>query len=134
VREADGAYYVTKNTLIQLAMERKGLTPPQEWLEGPSAIGFCFDEVPAIAKAITDFAESSELLKIKGAFLGDRIVDAKGVKTLADMPSPQVLQAQMLGTLTAPMSGLIGVLNGALAGLVGVFDARREQLGEAEAA
>ena len=52
IREANGAYYVTKNTLIQLAMVRKGLSPPQEWLEGPTAISFCFDEVPAIAKAI----------------------------------------------------------------------------------
>lgn len=134
IREANGAYFVTKNTLIHLVMERKGLSPPQEWLEGPTAISFCFDEVPAIAKAIADYAEESEVLKIKGALLGDRVVDGKAVKVLANLPPTEILQAQVLGVLTAPMSGLVGALSGVLAGLVGVFDARREQLGEAEAA
>lgn len=134
IREASGAYHVTKNTLLKLAMEREGLSVPEEWLEGPTAIGFCFDEVPAIAKAIADFANESEILKVKGAVLGDRPVGEARVKTLASLPSTDVLQAQMLGALMAPMSGLIGTLNGLLSGLVGVLDARETQLGEPEAA
>ncbi len=134
IREASGAYYVTKNTLIKLALEGKGLSVPEEWLEGPTAIGFCFDEVPAIAKAITQFAEQSEILKIKGAVLGDRSVGEARVKALAELPPTDVLQAQVLGALAAPMSGLVGVLYSALSGLVGVLDARKDQLGEPEAA
>ena len=134
VREANGTYYVTKNTLIKLAMESKGMSPPAAWFDGPTAIGFCFDDVSAIAKIIADFADSSEILKIKGAFLGDKAVGEKDVKILANLPPTEILRAQMLGTLAAPMSGLVGVLNSALSGLVGVFDARHEQLGEAEAA
>ena len=133
VREANGAYCVTKNTLIKLAMQRAGLSAPEEWFEGPIAIGFCFDQVPAIAKAITDFADESEILTIKGALLGDQAIGKERVKALASLPPIEVLQAQVLGTLTAPMSGLISVLNGLLAGLLGVLDAREEQLGEAEA-
>ena len=134
IREAKGAYYVTKNTLIALAMERHGLAWPKEWLDGPTAVGFCFDEAPAIAKVFTDFARRSELLTIKGALLGDRPVGEERVNVLASLPSTDILKAQMLGTLTAPLSGLIGVLNGALSGLVGVLDARTEQLGAQEAA
>lgn len=134
IRDANGAYYVTKNTLIKLALERTGLSVPEEWLEGPTAIGFCFDEVPAIAKAISDFASDLEILTIKGALLGKQPVGEERVKALANLPAADVLQAQILGVLAGPMSGLVGVLNGALAGLVGVFDARREQLGELEAA
>jgi large subunit ribosomal protein L10 len=134
VREASGSYHVTKNTLIKLAMEQKGLSLPPEWLEGPTAIGFCFEDVPAIAKIITDFVDESDILKVKGALLGDRPIDFDRVKTLANLPSAEVLQAQLLGALAAPMSGLVGAFNGLLAGLVGVLDARKEQLGEPEAA
>jgi large subunit ribosomal protein L10 len=134
IRQASGAYYVTKNTLVKLALEQAGLSVPAEWLEGPTAIGFCFDQVPTIAKIIADFADESDLLAIKGGFLGDRAVSEAKVKTLASLPSMEVLQAQVLGALAAPMSGLVGVLNSALGGLLGVFDARREQLGEPEAA
>ena len=134
IREANGVYYVTKNTLIKMAMENKGMSPPAAWFDGPTAIGFCFDDAPAIAKTISEFAESSDILKIKGAFLGERAVSEKDVKSLANLPPTEVLQAQVLGALAAPMSGLVGVLNGALAGLMGVFEARHEQLGEAEAA
>lgn len=134
IREANGAYYVTKNTLVRLALEQAGLTVPDEWLEGPTAMGFCFDQVPFIAKVITDFANETQILTVKGALLGERAVDAAQVRALANLPPAEVLRAQILGALTAPMSGLVGALNGLLSGLVGVLDARGEQLGEAEAA
>jgi large subunit ribosomal protein L10 len=134
VREANGAYYVTKNTLIKLAMQRAGLSVPDEWLQGPTAVGFCFDQIPAIAKAISDFAEESEILTIKGAMLGDQPINEDRVKALASLPPAEVLQAQVLGALTAPMSGLVSVLSDLLSGLLGVLDARQEQLGEAETA
>jgi large subunit ribosomal protein L10 len=132
IREANGVYYVTKNTLIKLAMEQVGLSVPEEWFDGPVAIGFCLDEAPAIAKAISNFAEETEILTIKGALLGDRPADAAQVKALANLPPTEVLRAQVLGALTAPMAGLLGALNGVLAGFMGVLDARQEQLGEAE--
>lgn len=134
IREANGAYYVTKNTLIKLALQQMGLSVPDEWLDGPTAVGFCLDEVPVVAKVINDFAAETEILSIKGALLGDRPISEGRVKTLANLPPAEVLRAQILGALTGPMSGLVGVLNGALSGLVGVLDARKDQLGEPEAA
>lgn len=134
IREAQGAYHVTKNTLMKLALEQTGMSVPSEWLEGPTAIGFCFEDAPAVAKVVTDFAADSDILAIKGALLGDKTVGMEKVKVLADLPPVEVLQAQVLGALAGPMSGMVGVLNGLLAGLLGVFDARREQLGEPEAA
>jgi large subunit ribosomal protein L10 len=74
------------------------------------------------------------LLTIKGAVLGDRPVSEERVIGLANLPSTETLQAQMLAMLTSPLSGLMGVLNGAMSGLVGVLDARQEQLGPPEAA
>jgi large subunit ribosomal protein L10 len=134
VREAQGAYHVTKNTLIKLAFDRAGITVPDEWLEGPTAVGFCFEDVPPIAKAITTFANETEILTIKGGLLGQKPLSVERVKTLADLPTIDVLQSQVLGTLSGPLSGLIGTLNGLLGGLMGVFEARHDQLGETEAA
>jgi large subunit ribosomal protein L10 len=132
IREANGAYFVTKNTLIKLALEQAGISAPEEWLVGPTAIGFCFEDVPAIAKAVTEFSSESEILKIKGALLGDRSVGVEKVKALATLPPADVLQAQLVGALAGPMSALVGVLNSALAGLMGVLEARNDQLGESE--
>jgi large subunit ribosomal protein L10 len=134
IREKQGAYHVTKNTLIRLVLERRGKQIPEEWLEGPTAVSFCFDDVPAVAKAITDFANETQILGIKGALLGDNAVGSEKVTALADLPPIDVLQAQVLGALTGPMSGVIGVLNGLMSGLVGVLEARRDQMGEPEAA
>jgi large subunit ribosomal protein L10 len=134
IREANGAYYVTKNTLIKLAMQQMDMAVPDEWLDGPTAVGFCLEGVPAVAKAIYDFAEETEILSVKGALLGDKAINEARVKSLATLPPAEVLRAQVLGALTGPMSGLIGVLNGAMSGLVGVLEARKDQLGEPEAA
>jgi large subunit ribosomal protein L10 len=134
IRDAQGAYHVTKNTLIRLALKQTGVSVPEEWLEGPTAIGFCFENVPAIAKAISGFADESDKLTIKGALLGDQAVGFEKVKALADLPSMEILQAHVLGALASPMSGLVGALNGLMAGLLGVFDARKEQLGEVDTA
>ena len=134
VREAEGVYYVTKNTLIRLTLQNADMAVPDEWVEGATAVGFCFSNVPGVAKALKDFAKETEILKIKGGLLGDKQIGEKRINALAELPPTDVLQAQMLGTLIGPMSGLVGALNGLMSGLVGVLDARREQLGEPEAA
>ncbi len=131
VRQAEGAYHVTKNTLLRLAIQRAGLSMPEDWLVGPTAIGFCLNDAPPVAKALVDFIDESEDLAIKGALLGERVFDFKDVKALAELPSLEVLRSQVLGVLQAPASQLVGVLNGALSGFVGVLDARADQLGEA---
>jgi large subunit ribosomal protein L10 len=134
IREVNGTYRVTKNTLIRLALEQAGLSVPEEWLAGPTAIGFCFEEVPAVAKAISEFASETEILTIKGALLGDRSIGEDQVQALANLPTVDVLQAQVLGTFVAPMSALVGTLNNVLGGLVGVLGAQIDQLGEPESA
>lgn len=131
IRQVDGAYHVTKNTLLKLATDQVGLRMPEEWLTGPTAIGFCLNEVPAVAKALVDFADKSEDLVIKGALLQDRVFGPEQVKALAKLPPLETLRAQLVGTLQSPASQLVGVLNGVLAGFVGVLTARSEQLGEA---
>jgi large subunit ribosomal protein L10 len=134
IRQANGAYHVTKNTLIRLALKEAGLEAPEEWVTGPTAVGFCLEDIPGVAKAIDEFSKEFETLIIKGGFLGDEPISEAKIKELASLPPVEVLQAQVLGALTAPMSGLVNTLNNALAGMVNVLEARRDQLSEAEPA
>ncbi|MGD9145649.1 MAG: 50S ribosomal protein L10 [Anaerolineae bacterium] len=127
LREADGQFQVVKNSLLRLALEQSGLPVPEQVMEGPVAVGYCFDEAPPVAKTFMDFAKESDILKIKGAILGSNILDVEGVKGLADLPPREVLLAQLLGAVQGPMSSLASTLAAPMRELVQVLQARAEQ-------
>lgn len=127
MRETDGVFQVVKNTLFKLALEEAGLPFPAEQMEGPVAVGYCLGEAPPIAKVLMDFAKEAEALEIKGAILGSNILDAEGVKGLADLPPREVLLAQLLGAVQGPMSSLVSTLDAPLRELTQVLQARSEQ-------
>lgn len=110
MREAGGEYHVVKNTLGKIAFEETGLPLPEALFEGSTAIGFAFEDPPAAAKALTEFIRTTEFLKIKGGFLGERNLSADEVNALADLPPLPVLRAQLLGVLMAPASKLARTL------------------------
>lgn len=104
MRENGGEFHVVKNTLGKLAFEQAGLEMPEGLFEGSTAIGFAFEDAPSVAKMISDYARTSELLKIKGGYLGDRVITAQDVKDLADLPPLPVMRARILGMIMAPAS------------------------------
>jgi hypothetical protein len=65
LREAGGEFHIVKNTLGKMAFEREGMPLPAGLLEGSTAVGFAFNDAPAVAKA-DRFARTAEALKIKG--------------------------------------------------------------------
>ncbi len=127
MRETDGVFQVVKNTLFKRALEEAGLPFPAEHMDGPVAVGYCLGEAPPIAKILVDFAKEADALEIKGAILGTNILNAEGVKGLADLPPREVLLAQLLGMVQGPMSSLVSTLNAPLRELVQVLHARSEQ-------
>jgi large subunit ribosomal protein L10 len=110
VRENGGEFHIIKNTLAKLAFEQAGLSVQKEQFEGSTAIVFAFADAPATAKTVTDFAKSSEFLKIKGGFLEKQALTPSAVKELAELPPLPVVRAQLLGTLLAPASKLVRTL------------------------
>lgn len=128
LREADSRYHVTKNRLLRLALQNAGQPVPEELLTGPVAVSFCLGEAPTTAKILVDFAKDSKILTIKGGILSGRIIDAQDVEALANLPSREVLLAQVLAGLQSPISGLVTVLSGPIRGLLTVLKARSEQL------
>ena len=127
VREGGGELHVVKNTLVRLALQRAGLTVPDELLTQSTAIGFAFTDVPRVAKALTTYAKDSEFVKVKGGLLGAKLLSKNEVEALAELPPLPVVRARLLGLLQAPASRLTGVVAGAVRQVVNVVKAYSEK-------
>ena len=123
VRDAAGELHVVKNTLAIKALEAAGRTAPADLFSQSTAIGFAFSDVPAVAKALTTFAKDSEFVKVKGGMLGEKLLTAKDVEALADLPPLPVVRAQLLGLLQAPASRITGAIAGGVRQVVNVVKA-----------
>lgn len=126
-REAGGEFHIVKNTLGKVAFESIGLEIPSNYLDGSTAIGFAFEDAPAMAKAMAEFARSSEFLKIKGGYLNKQVIDSEAVKSLAELPPLPVMRAQILGTIMAPASKLVRTLAEPARSLAAVVKAYTEK-------
>jgi len=76
VREVGGEFHVIKNTLIKRAFESVEIPMQESYFDGPTAIGFAYEDPPALAKALAEFAKESEILKIRGGYLENEVVSA----------------------------------------------------------
>jgi large subunit ribosomal protein L10 len=123
-------FSVVKNTLTRRAAEDAGVDALLALLEGPSAIAFLeSDGDPvAVAKALGAAARTTRVLAVRGGVLEGTPISAEDVANLARLPAPEVLQAQLVGALAAPMATVVGLFTAPLRDLVGVLDARIEQL------
>lgn len=126
-------YQVTKNTLMIRAAEAAELSELSQFLEGPSAIAFCEDEVVAPAKVLLKYVKEIKPLEVKGGIFEGQLADADKIKFLASLPPREVLIAQMLGGLQSPIRGLATVCAGPIRGLVTALQRIQEQK-ETEAA
>jgi large subunit ribosomal protein L10 len=133
LRNEETGFHVVKNSMVKLAMEQAELPWDAALFDGPTAIGFCYEEVPGPAKVMVDFSEESKVLSIRGGLLGDGLLDAAQIADLASLPSGEVLIAEVVARIAAPLAGLVNVLNAPLRDLAQVLQARVGQLGEAEA-
>ena len=104
---------VLKNTLARRAVAGSAFEVVSDQMTGPLIYGFSIDAVAA-AKVVSDFAKTNDKLVIRGGAFGGKTLDVNGVKQLANIPSKEVLLAQLCGLLMSPMSRTAVVL-GALA-------------------
>jgi large subunit ribosomal protein L10 len=110
LRDAGGEYKVFKNTLAKLGAAKAGVEGLDEMLLGPSGITFVNGDVAAVAKALRDAAKANPLLVIKGGSMGGKVLSAKDVEALAELPSREVLLAMFAGALQAPLVKTAGLL------------------------
>lgn len=126
-REAGVDYKVYKNTLMKFAFKDTGYEDFNKYLTGPNAIAFGFDDPVSPAKVTNDFAKDNDKLEVKAGIVDGKIVELDEIKRLADLPSREVLIAQALGGLNAPIAGFANVLQGTIRNLVYALNAVKEK-------
>ena len=103
-------YRIVKNRLLRIAAQDTVGEALGPLLVGPTAIAFGDDE-STTAKAVLDATRPYKIVTITGAVLGDRSISADAVRTLASLPSREVLLARLAGGMQAPMATLAALLN-----------------------
>ena len=127
-REAGVEMKVSKNTLTRIAVSEVGLEEAIPYLTESTACFYSYDDPVIPAKVVDTFFREYRLnLKIRGGVVEGKVVGPQRIATLVDLPSKEVLLGQVLGTMVAPVSGLLNVLQGNARGLVNVLDALRKQ-------
>jgi len=133
LRKQDVSYRVVKNRLMRIAAQDSVGEALSPLLIGPTAIAFGNDE-SATAKAVIDATRPYKLVTITGGVLGDRAIDANGVKALASLPSREVLLARLAGGMQAPIATLGGLLAANIRNFGYVLAQVRDQKAQAEGA
>ena len=128
--EQGARFSVVKNTLTRRAAEAAGADALLALLEGPTAIAFLESggDPAAVAKALNDAARTTRILAIRGGLLEGRPMSADEVEALAKLPPADVVRAELLGAITAPLTTIVALFSAPLQNLVGLIDARIEQL------
>ena len=111
LRKNNVEYAVVKNTLLRFAVNNCGMNELDGLLNGTTSLAICQDDPVAPARVINDFAKKIDgRFEIKGGFMDGKVMPLDEVLALASIPPLPVLQAQVLGTMLAPISGLACVL------------------------
>ena len=116
LRDGGATLRVLKNTLARRAAAEAGREQIVPLLTGPTAVTFCGPDPVAPAKALVEFMRTHPQLIVRGGLLQGDTVDANGVRALSALPSRDVLLAQVVGTMAAPLTGLVTVLQGTISG------------------
>jgi len=129
LRTGNVEYRVIKNTLARRAAEAAGVPSLDAELKGPIAIAFGYEELGVPARLINEFIRATRLkLEVVGGLVEGRVFDKDQIKQLADLPSREVLLAQLLGTLQSPVAQLVGIMQTPVQQLIGVLNAYKEKV------
>ena len=117
LREADARFRVVKNSLSERAADKAGVAELKPMLVGPTALALVNGDAAVAAKALSDAARALNLLDFKGGLLNGAALTADDVRSIARLPAREVLNAQLVGTIAAPLTGLVRGLNALIAGV-----------------
>lgn len=122
LKEEGIEFQVVKNTLFKIALKQKGIDFSEGILDQPVAVIWGINDEVIPAKLAVAFTKEAEKLEILGAIVNGLFSDATMVKQLAALPGRDELYAKLVGTLNAPMFGLVNALQGNLRSLVYILD------------
>ena len=111
LRQNDVQYGVVKNTLVRFAMNNVGLNELDDVLNGTTSLATSAGDPIAPMRVVNKFAKQlNGKFTIKGGFMDGKVLPLNEILAIAELPSKEVLQAQVLGTMLAPITSLAIVL------------------------
>jgi len=122
LKEQNAEIKVVKKTLLDLVFKKQGwekIEPKK--MSGQLALVIGYEDEVAPSKVVYNFSKTSEHLKILGGILNNVFIDSETIVSLAKLPGRQELLARAVGSISAPLSGLVNVLQGNLRDLVYVL-------------
>lgn len=127
LRSSGTQFQVVKNTLARLAMEKAGHPELCEYLQGPTALAFGYDDPVVPAKILVNFYDEYGRPQIKGCLVGGEVLLPERAVSLARLPDREALLAQVISGVQAPIAGLVMALRGVLSNLVWTLQALLEK-------
>lgn len=110
LREAGVTYKVYKNTFMNRAFKNTAFEGLSQYLEGPSAVAISTEDATAPARVLAEFAKTADKLEIKAGVVEGTVYDAKGIASIASIPSRDVLISRLLGSLQSPITNFARVI------------------------
>ena len=117
LRDSETRFRIVKNSLTERATDQAGADALKAMLEGPTALAFVSGDAALAARALSDAARAMGTLNFKGGLMDGAALSADEVRSIARLPSREVLQSQLVGTIAAPLTQLVRTLNALIAGV-----------------
>ncbi|HRF60955.1 MAG TPA: 50S ribosomal protein L10 [Fimbriimonadaceae bacterium] len=130
LKKKGGEIHVIKNTLFRLAAGDDLANMPEDLHNGPTAIAFLYENEAECAKVLFDYATSSKVLKVKGGFFGGKALNSAQVEAFSKLPPREILLAQVIGAIAAPLSQLVGVVEALYADPIRTIGAVADKVAE----
>ena len=117
LRAADASFRVVKNSLTERAADKAGTEQLKELLSGPTALTFARGGGRVAAKAVADFARTTDVLTFKGGLMDGATLSSADVGAISRLPTRDTLYGQLVGIVASPIVGLARTLNALIGGL-----------------
>lgn len=113
LRESGACLKVTKARLMKIAVgeEKSVLDFSKNFRNQVGLVFVQTEEVPAVAKKLVNFAKDNEALNIVSGYFESNFISKNQIDYLANLPSKEILIAQLMGTINVPASGLVRLMN-----------------------
>ena len=134
LRSKGGEIHVLKNTLFRIAAGDDMANMPAELHNGTTAVTFVFENESQVAKSLLDYARTNKKLIVKGGYFGGKALSAKQVEALSELPPRDILIAQVIGTIAAPLTNLVTVIEALYADPIRVIGAVADKVAESSPA
>ncbi len=128
LREQGAEFSVTKNNLLKLGLKNSQLpTLNSELFTGPIATLFSFEDELSPLKSLAKAFKDNQIGTVKAGIMEGEVLSEQQVLKLASLPTKQELRAKVVGSLGAPLYGIVSVLQANLRNLVYALEQIRVQ-------